>query len=151
MGGDYSGETVALQGFLRVKGDCAVERFGCEGGFEVSGLLNAGVVDVALGAPCTATEIGGESISVRYASWALKRLVAKLLPSQSFRLAAETIEGDDVRLENTTAKVVRGTNVTLGPGCDIELVEYSEAFERASGAKVKTARKTASVPLAEGQ
>ena len=32
------------------------------------------------------------------------------------RLTTETIEGDVVWLENTTAKVVRGKNVTVGTG-----------------------------------
>lgn len=36
----------------------------------------------------------------------------------------ETIEGDDIHLELTRARVVRGNNVSIGSGCDIDLVEY---------------------------
>lgn len=151
VGGDFSGDTVELQGYLRVKGDCAAERFRCQGGFSVDGLLNAGAVDVTLGAPCVAKEIGGEAIVVRYSPFVLKRLVALLMPPQNLRLTVETIEGDDVRLEHTSAKVVRGTRVVLGPGCEVEFVEYTEAFEQSPNAKVKTARKVAPVSTTEGR
>ncbi|MCL6576409.1 hypothetical protein [Kyrpidia sp.] len=42
----------------------------------------------------------------------------------------ETIEGDDIYLENTRARVVRGTRVQIGPGCQIGLLEYSEDFSK---------------------
>ena len=44
-------------------------------------------------------------------------------------LTADVIEGDNVYLENTTARVVRGNNITIGQGCKIEMVEYKEDFK----------------------
>jgi cytoskeletal protein CcmA (bactofilin family) len=49
------------------------------------------------------------------------------------RLEVETIEGDTVELENTTAQVVRGARVVIGEGCSIERVEYSERLDALPG------------------
>jgi cytoskeletal protein CcmA (bactofilin family) len=49
------------------------------------------------------------------------------------RLEAETIEGDTVELENTTAQVVRGARVVIGEGCSIDRVEYSESLDALPG------------------
>ncbi|GBC75956.1 hypothetical protein HRbin07_00148 [bacterium HR07] len=56
-------------------------------------------------------------------------------------LEADTIEGDEIFLENTKARVVRGKKVQIGEGCEIESVEYSESFEVAPGARVKEQRR----------
>jgi cytoskeletal protein CcmA (bactofilin family) len=53
-------------------------------------------------------------------------------------LTADIIEGDDVYLENTQAKVVRGNNIELGPDCEIELVEYKDSFKQDEKADVGT-------------
>ncbi|MCS6903353.1 MAG: polymer-forming cytoskeletal protein [Candidatus Bipolaricaulota bacterium] len=52
-------------------------------------------------------------------------------------LEAETIEGDEIFLENTKARAVRGKKIQIGEGCEIESVEYSESLEIAPGAQVK--------------
>lgn len=44
-------------------------------------------------------------------------------------LEVQTIEGDEIYLENTKAKVVRGTQITIGKGCQIDRVEYSDSLE----------------------
>lgn len=137
-----SAGAVKVQGYLNVAGDCEAERFVTHGAFTIGGLLNAGVVDVTLGDKCKAGEIGGESVVVRnYPMGGLKRFVTSLIPSIQLRLWADTIEGDDVRLENTTAGAVRGTTVVIGPECKIELVEYTESYSAAPDAIVKTVRK----------
>jgi len=41
----------------------------------------------------------------------------------------ETIEGDDIYLENVIAKAVRGNKITIGHNCEIDLVEYHENCE----------------------
>ena len=56
-------------------------------------------------------------------------------------LTADIIEGDDIYLENTHAKVVRGNNITLGSGCEIELVEYKNDFKQDKEAEIGTHRK----------
>jgi cytoskeletal protein CcmA (bactofilin family) len=73
----------------------------------------------------------GESFSYSY-GWAGRG---------SGYLEADTIEGDEIFLENTKARVVRGKKVQIGEGCEIETVEYSESVEIAPGAGVKEQRK----------
>jgi hypothetical protein len=57
------------------------------------------------------------------------------------RLDTETIEGDDIYLEYTRVKVVRGSNVKIGKGCEIELVEYENNFQQDREAKVNDSKK----------
>ena len=43
-------------------------------------------------------------------------------------------------LENTSAKVVRGKQVTIGQGCVIDLVEYAESYTPSGAPQVGEAR-----------
>jgi hypothetical protein len=52
------------------------------------------------------------------------------------RLETNLIEGDDIYLEYTEAAVVRGKKVTLGPGCEIGTLEYSESYQAHRDASV---------------
>jgi cytoskeletal protein CcmA (bactofilin family) len=56
-------------------------------------------------------------------------------------LEAETIEGDEIHLESTKAKTVRGKNVVIGLGCEIERVEYEESLEVNELSHVETREK----------
>jgi len=51
-------------------------------------------------------------------------------------LVVETVEGDEVFLENTRADVVRGSKVTIGRGCRVKRVEYAESLEVDESAQV---------------
>ncbi|MNR67595.1 hypothetical protein D3C85_1916860 [compost metagenome] len=62
-------------------------------------------------------------------------------PSPHAAVTVAVIEGDDIYLENTRAKVVRGNQVVIGPGCEIDLVEYKVLLEKKKGANVKGSRK----------
>jgi len=125
--GSLNGDEVAVTGSLQVTGDCSAESLKIRGGFTVDGLLNAGKLDVALYGPAHAKEIGGGMINIR---------PRFRIFSHYKHLTVETIEGDDVRLAYTTAKVVRGNKVYVGPGCEIDLVEFKDDFRQAKGAKV---------------
>ena len=57
-------------------------------------------------------------------------------------LRATLIEGDEIHLEDTSADVVRGKRVEIGPGCHIETVEYSEQLDIHPDAEVKNQTKT---------
>ncbi len=141
IGGDMAGDEMDVEGFLRVNGNCAAESFRSRGGFRVGGLLNAGSVEILLNARSKAREIGGGTIRVQRPGLVnpVGKLIRAILPAYSM-LKADTIEGDDIYLENTKAGVVRGTRVTIGPGCKIELVEYQEHFHQEQGAHVTEKR-----------
>ena len=143
IGGSLAAHEVRLHGLLRVGGDCKAESFNGEGGFTIAGELNAGNLDVAVHGPCAAREIGGERIVVRQPTSGWSSLTSLLSGFAEKRLTAETIEGDVVWLENTTAKVVRGKQVTIGQGCAVDLVEYAESYSPAGAPQVKEARQVA--------
>ncbi|TMV51538.1 hypothetical protein FE783_07125 [Paenibacillus mesophilus] len=141
IGGNMTGEEVEINGSFTVKGNCDAEQFRSRGSFRIDGLLNAGTIEIDLYAECRAKEIGGESITVRksgFDSPIEKLMKAIIFPKDE--LLADTIEGDEVRLEYTTAKIVRGTNVTIGPGCHIGLVEYTGVYKRDKDAVVSESR-----------
>lgn len=140
IGGSAAMHEVRLAGLLRIGGDCQAETFVGEGSFNVAGELNVGNLDVTVHGTASAREIGGERIVVRGSSGNFSTLTSLIGMFSERRLTAETIEGDVVWLENTSAKVVRGKQVTLGSGCQIELVEYAESYTPAGDAQVREAR-----------
>jgi hypothetical protein len=56
-------------------------------------------------------------------------------------LTVNSIEGDDIRLSSTRARVVRGNNVVIESGCEIDLVEYTGSLKINRGAEVKEKKK----------
>lgn len=140
FGGSIASHEVVVRGFMKTGGDCESEAFSCEGAFTVTGLLNAGTVDVKLYGPCSAREIGGEKITVRQPGGGFSSFTQIFTFWAEKRLVVDSIEGDDVTLELTTAKTVRGRNVAIGEGCRIDLLEYSGSHTVAPGAVVGEAR-----------
>jgi cytoskeletal protein CcmA (bactofilin family) len=134
--GSVNAQRIEIRGTTKIAGDVQAEAFDSQGVFSVGGLLNAGAITVKLYGGCDAHDIGGETIDVRLGtSWAF-------LPFFGERnLTADTIEGDTVYLENTRAKVVRGANVTIGPECAIDLIEYTGTLTGSAG--VVASRKVA--------
>lgn len=132
--GRLDAQRVEVRGSAKIDGDVQAETFDAQGVFAVGGLLNADSVSIRLYGGCDAHDIGGGRIDVQLAKkWTF-------LPFLGERnLTADTIEGDVVCLENTRAKVVRGGDVRIGAGCEIDLVEYTTSYVATSG--VKTSRK----------
>lgn len=133
---------VKINGSVKVGGDLSAEDFFSNGMFEIGGLLNADSIEVHLyWNRSRAKEIGGEKIKVVLGTTGLG-IVKALFPTSHFpALEADIIEGNDITLENTIAKVVRGDNVTIGSGCDIGLVEYKGYYRKDSNAKVAQEKK----------
>lgn len=135
-------------GYLRAGGALAVEenvevetfRFG--GAFEIGGLLSADRIEVELEGRSWAREIGGEQIVVRLSPKGLSGVLAQTLgllfgKGSEKALKVETVEGDEIELEATEAKLVRGGRIKIGPGCRVERVEYTETLAVAKEAAVK--------------
>lgn len=141
--GSVSVEKAEIMGNINVKNDFNAETFKLEGGFKIHGLLNADKIEINLYWPCEVLEIGGSDIKVKKES-KLSFLGIKnmIMPSESSEeLTADIIEGDEIYLEYTKAKVVRGNNIELGPGCEVELVEYKGDFKKDDEAKVRSQTK----------
>lgn len=116
-----------IYGSIDVDGDCNAEIFNIKGTFAIEGLLNAGKLKFSLYGSSRAREIGGEKITVKKIG-GLKGMI--ISGGRGKGLTADTIEGDDIYLENTRAKVVRGNNIEIGQGCEIELVEYNNSLNK---------------------
>lgn len=123
IGGSLHTEDIQISGSASISGDCEAENFHTRGGFKIGGLLNAGDIDIEMYGSCRVKDIGGENIKVRLGKG---HFLVKMLNffMNTEGLEAGIIEGDDIFLENTTAKIVRGNNVTIGDNCNIETVEY---------------------------
>jgi cytoskeletal protein CcmA (bactofilin family) len=133
MGNSVISESVKIEGEAKIAGDCEAETFRSDGAFAIKGLLNAGKVSIRLGGASVVKEIGGEDIRVEKA-WRRLPLFGWL--GRSKKLVVETIEGDDIYLEYTQAKVVRGNRVHIGPGAEVDLVEYRADLQMSKEAKV---------------
>lgn len=132
VGGSLRGQYVRVSGVLSVAGDLEADVFTSSGAFEIGGLLSADRVEVKLVGESRAREIGGEEIGIRAGSgfnfgFGLTRALG--LRCGIGRLTVGEIEGDNVHLEGTTADVVRGKIVHIGPGCRIGRVEYADSLE----------------------
>jgi cytoskeletal protein CcmA (bactofilin family) len=141
--GGLAAEEVKIKGAVDIKGDCNAEIFFAKGAFTIDGLLNAGKIEINLFGGSKAREIGGGSIQVKPLAHLFGGLhkILHAMFNHPNGLYAETIEGDDIYLEYTKAKIVRGSNVSIGPGCEIEMVEYKNNFQKVEGVKVTENRK----------
>ncbi|MFC4100870.1 hypothetical protein [Paenibacillus xanthanilyticus] len=136
--GGLRADKAELNGALKIGGNCEAEEIVLNGWIRVGGMLNAGRIDIGLIGSSKAQEIGGGSIEVRRAergAWA--HLLQRVIPAFDPALEARMIEGDEVRLEATTAAVVRGDRVVIGPGCSIGRVEYQTELIVHPNANVK--------------
>ncbi|MEK4513032.1 hypothetical protein [Paenibacillus sp. FSL K6-2524] len=123
-----AGDEIGIYGNCTVKGDCQVEHFRLKGAAQVDGMLNAERVEMKLLGLSRAKEIVGGHIRIQpHSSW---RWMSLLKNSGAPELKVEVIEGDVIWLEHTVADVVRGGDVTIGPGCRIGLVEYRGTFQQ---------------------
>ncbi|WP_105617031.1 hypothetical protein [Vallitalea okinawensis] len=115
-----------VRGVLEAKEEIAAEKVMLNGSFHVDGLLTGDVIDITLKDKSYAREIGGQTIKVE----------SKGTLVNKGHLNTESIEGDNIQLESTEAKLVRGKNVIIGSGCVIERVEYKSSVNISSKAKV---------------
>jgi cytoskeletal protein CcmA (bactofilin family) len=140
VGGDCKGTVIRSSGTLQVEGDLEADSFTSTGGLRVGGMVNADVVNIRLSMmESTAGSIGGSKVHV--AQSVTGGLLSGILKPTGGRLTCESIEGDQVELAGVTAQVVRGTNVVIGAGCDIQQVEYTETCTVDSDAKVGSCTK----------
>ncbi|SFG27906.1 polymer-forming cytoskeletal protein [Sporolactobacillus nakayamae] len=139
--GSVHGENVRAAGILSVGGDLEGEEIVSEGPLTVGGLCSAERIDITLsGHTSRIKEIGCGTLTVH-------RRFAPALFGQLFnafsskKLVVDSIEGDEIYLEDTEAKVVRGNHVTIGPGCSIGRVTYKTDYKKDEKAVVQSAVK----------
>ncbi|MCD9023884.1 hypothetical protein [Cohnella silvisoli] len=128
-------EDIKFTGNVKTKGDCEAASFEVFGAFQIDGLLSAEKLEVSMYGPCVAREIGGGTLRFkRSKATVFKRLINS---EDVAALSAQSIEGDVVDLEHTSASLVRGNNVKIGSGCEIDRVEYRDTLDIHKSAIVK--------------
>jgi cytoskeletal protein CcmA (bactofilin family) len=140
--GDVTGGTIHGYGEMKVSRNCEADVFSVKGAVEIGSILNAEQVELYPHfADSRIAEIGGKTIHVKRSKAFSILHFLKRFVRDSAKLKAETIEGDDIYLEHTDAKIVRGDRIIIGPGCNIDLVEYHTSFHQDEKATVKEKRK----------
>lgn len=132
--GSISSDEIKSQGMLNVSKDCEGEKIHLAGGFRVDGLINGEEIEIKSGWSSRASSIGGKKITIKegYGFGGLGILISsvkKIFTGESALVNCDSIEGDDIYLENTSAKIVRGKNIVLGKNCNIQKIEYTENFQ----------------------
>ena len=133
-------DTIRITGGCNIEGDLTAEVARISGSIQSDGLLNAEDIEIRFHAKSRFGSIGGSKITIlpyhRH-----KRRLSKLFskPNSSERkhfTVLESIEGDELYLEYVNAKEVSGRIVTIGPGCNIEELTYSESLDLSPEAHV---------------
>lgn len=133
INGNVSADTISIEGKTTIKGNCDTEKFSVQGPIKITGTLNAEEITIEPKWKCEINEIGCRQLNVRYEKDPFWNVIESFINTT---LTIGTIEGDDIHLENTKAKIVRGKNISIGKNCQIDLVEYTETFKRSDGAQI---------------
>jgi cytoskeletal protein CcmA (bactofilin family) len=155
VGGSLSTEIVDTAGALSVAEDLEAGDCKLSGSVEVGGLINANTLKVHTGGNSSARAIGGETIDISWGTGldkgdrlpvlsgngkgafvnAIKNLFSFFGSGGQFTVT-ESIEGDDITLENVVCPEVSGRVVKIGKGCQIGRVNYQESLEVSEDAQV---------------
>lgn len=133
---DINGNQIRVRGMMRSRGNVNLKKLDMRGGIFVDGVLNCSSVDILLrfDADNYIHEIDTPNLRIRR-----KHSLFNNAPVVNFQ--ADTIEGDDLDLEYTTARIVRGTHVSVGAGCKINRVEYTDKYSEGKHTEVGKAVK----------
>jgi cytoskeletal protein CcmA (bactofilin family) len=121
-------EQLRVCGSLHIDGDIEAENVNLAGGLCCGGLLNAENIRIQADKPMHVASIGGSSITI-------KRKRISIFPRRRVEVAT-AIEGDQISLEYVSCPRVTGRSITVGRGCVIDLVQYSESIEISPKAKI---------------
>lgn len=146
--GDVTFRELTMSGVSKIRGNASGENVRISGITEIGGLLNAENIEIFIEASVMSEaqvrikEIGCTNLTVTPRTNGFNSIFDSLFVKKGgvYRCAlvcCEVIEGDEVKLFGTSAKIVRGRNVKIGEGCEIERVEYSGSIEIADSAVVK--------------
>ena len=134
--GNMKGKEIKLSGAIKTGGDVEAEEIKISGEVSCGGLINAERLYVNLDstASSTAENIGGSKITIEKGRSG--GFFCRLLKKSGKFIVSESIEGDEISIEYTSAKTVTGRNVKIGEKCEIGLVQYSESIEISPKAKI---------------
>lgn len=139
-GGKIKAEEVEVKGLLRSKADFSTERFTVLGAVMIDGLLNADNIDIKFDRIGRIREVGGDTVSIR-PIYNYKGSVSRVFDNfmnmfANRRFKIDSIEGNEIYLENVDVNSVRGENVVVGPNCHVGFLEYSKKAKVHDSAQV---------------
>ena len=123
VAGAVTGEEVEGAGSLRCNDSISLEGLHWRGALSCPGLVTADSIRISLHGTSTIGELAGARIEISLGS-SLGILSEIFGVVRDHRLNVDEVSGDVVRLEHTTAKIVRGDEVIIGPKSRIQRVEY---------------------------
>jgi len=134
--GTLKGNKISISGMVRKVQNCECDEFRASGGFSIKEYINADKVNIEIQGKCRADEVVGEEIRVSFSEKTGFEGFLNSLFSERATLSVDSIEGDNIYLESTIAKVVRGKNITIGERCHIQVIEYSGELNVNENSKV---------------
>lgn len=138
-GNNVKCDRLSVSGTLKVPGDVEVETVRVSGVLHCGGLLNAEDISIEFQQGMEIGSIGGSKISILMSknrkAHARLPLLSSLIKTGTVRVTS-AIEGDEIALESVTCPRVTGRIVAIGEGCEIALVQYTQAVEISPNAKV---------------
>ena len=146
LSGGVSGGSVHIGGSTTLEGDIEGESVRIGGAIETPGMINGETVEIFPGRSSVGA-VGGGRITVRGTGIgrAEKRrfpFFRKVKENIETLTVRDSIEGDEIELEYTVCPQVTGKRVTIGSGCRIDRVCYSEECTVAPDATVGELIKT---------
>lgn len=126
-------QIIKVYGSLNAAEEVSAEKFHAKGLINLSS-LNADDIIIESAETCRVQEIGGENVQVK--PLGMFRL-GFFGFNHAKRLESDTIEADRIELSNTIARIVKGNQVIIGPGCKIETIEYRDSLEVDRNSTVK--------------
>lgn len=135
--GNLYGKNIDVKGGISVRNDCNAEGFSGDGYFTIGGILKASNIDVKIEKGCSAKEMYADKITLKQGdkSFSIINTIGSLF-NKTISVNVSTIEGDTIDIENVTAKIVKGRDITIGKECVIDEVQYSENLNTDPTAKV---------------
>ena len=121
-------DTLSSSGSLKVSGDIEAKKLWTSGSVNCDGLIKGETVEIKVDKVMNIGGINGKTIRI-------KRKLISVFPRRRVIIASD-VEGDELYLEYVTCPRVTGKRVTLGKGCKIDLVQYSESLEASQGSKL---------------
>ncbi|AKG34123.1 hypothetical protein [Paenibacillus durus] len=126
---------VTSLGYLSVSKKAAAGCFQAEGAVRIESLIASESIDIRLSSICrVGTMKAGGNITVRPFSRPFNFFMRPFL-----RLRCESVQGVNVTLCQTEAKLVCGEEIIIGPGCTIQEVRYSKSLQTDPGSYVENA------------
>ncbi|MGD6877430.1 polymer-forming cytoskeletal protein [Bacillus infantis] len=127
IGGKLASRKIIVNGRLTAGGSVETEEFISEGQFIIGSHLAAESIKSFIMGECKVQEMRGRSILIRKKKDnPLRGLLQSFFPS---RLEAALIEGEEIHLENTNVKMVRGNHIVIGENAIADTVEYTGSLK----------------------